>query len=473
MMEDRDYEESVPSDLSACISRFEESLISQQPVFFDVLTYEHIIAYYEQREEWKKALQVIDYALEQHPYQSYFMVKKAGLLIFFRKYKQALDLLDQAESLDPGDLSIKILRSDVYLDKKQHYRSVRIIEESISKVTDQTEKEELMLELADVYEDWDRYDMVFDTLKEVLELNRENEEALSRMWYCVELAGKQTESVDLHKKILDENPYSYLAWHNLGNAYYDLAMYEKAIEAYEFVVAINEQWDLAYRDCGDAYFRLKQYHKAIAQFEKAIEVSKPYEDLLYSIGVCYEKLKDLQGARSYYRRATNADPKYFEAFFRIGETYKKEREWEHAIHFYKKALRLKPENAQFIIALANAFYNLGEVEPLIFACQSIMALNSNRKTKSHYEKLVGYLIDLGCLEDALQLLDFASVEKGTLSSFPYLRAVCYLQAGKRKEGIAWLEEGLSNYYSRHRILYKFAPELKSDSVIASVIEQYK
>ncbi|MBS1657619.1 MAG: tetratricopeptide repeat protein [Bacteroidetes bacterium] len=472
-MEERDFDDDGPADLNACISRFEESLTRKQPVFFDVMTFEYLIAHYEQKEQWKTALEVLDYALEQHPYQSFFLIKKAGLLIYFRKYKQALDLLDQAESLDPGDVSINILRSDVYLDKKQHYRSVRIIEESIARATDQVEREELMLELADVYEDWNRYDMVFETLKAVLALNHDNEEALSRMWYCVELAGKQDESVELHKAILDENPYSYLAWHNLGNAYYDLGHFEKSIEAYEFVVAINEQWDLAYRDCGDAHFRLKQYHKAITQFEKAIEVSKPYEDLLFSIGICYEKLKDLSQARQYYRRASTSDPKYFEAFYRIGETYRKEREWEHAIHFYKKALRLKPENAQFIMALAHSFYNLGEVEPLIFACQSIMALHVNQKSKTHYEKLVGYLIDLGCLEDALQLLDFAAVEKGALSSFPYLRAVCYLQAGRRKEGIAWLEEGLSNHYSRHRILYKFAPELKGDAQIALVIEQYK
>ena len=125
------------------------------------------------------------------------------------------------------------------------------------------------------------------------------------------------------------------------------------------------------------------------------------------------------------------------------------------------------------MALAQAFYNLGEVEPFIFACQSIMALKAKQKSKSDYEKLIGYLIDLGCLEDALQLVDFASIEKGALASFPYLRAVCYFQSGNTKEGLAWLEEGLSMNYSKHRILFKFAPELKGDSMIANVIEQYK
>ncbi len=233
-MEEGDYDD-LPVDIRASVKRFEESLDNQQPVFFDVLTFEYVVNYYESGEQWKKALQVLDYAINQHPYSALFLVKKAGLFIYYRKYKQALDLLDHAETMDPGDITIQILRSDVYLEKNQHYRSERILLEAIEKCDDQLDREDLLLELADVYEDWDRYDMVFDTLKKVLELNRENEEALSRMWYCVELAGKQEESIILHKKIIDEKPYSYLAWHNLGNAYYDLGMLEKAIESYELV----------------------------------------------------------------------------------------------------------------------------------------------------------------------------------------------------------------------------------------------
>ena len=472
-MEDHEFEDELPVDIRASVARFEESLNRQEPVFFDVVTYESLINHYEQKEQWNRALEVLEYAIGQHPYQSYFLVKKAGLLIYYRKFKEALELLDQAETMDAGDISIYILRSDVYVEKNQHYRSIRIIEDAIEKTADSSDQQDLLLELADVYEDVDRYDLVFDTLKKVLDMNHENEEALSRMWYVVDLAGKQHESVALHKKIIDESPYSYLAWHNLGNAYSDLGLYEKAVEAYEFVSAINEQWDLAYRDCGDAYFRLKQYHKAIGQFLKAIEFSKPYEELLFSIGVCYEKLKDLQQARTYFRKATASDPKYSIAFFRIAETFRREKQWEQATHYYKKALRINPDHADYLVGLATAFYNLGEIEPFIFACQSVMALSAKQKTKSHYEKLIGYLIDLGCLEDALQLIDFASMEKGTLASFPYLRAVCYFQAGNRKEAVAWLEEGLNLNYSKHRVLFKFAPELKSDSVVASVIEQYK
>ncbi len=471
-MDDQE-EDNLPLDLGDSVKRFEESLTNEHPVFFDVITFEYLIQHYEANEQWDKAMKVIDYALEQHPYESLFLVKKAGLFIFYKKYKQALDLLDQAETIDPSDVTIPILRCDVHLEKNQHNHAERILQDAIEKCVDQLDREDLMLELADVYEDWDKYDMVFETLKKVLELNEENEEALSRMWYCVELAGKQQESIVLHKRIIDNHPYSYLAWHNLANAYYDLDMFDLAIEAYEFVTAINENWDLAYRDCGDAYFRLKQYPKAIEQFQKAIEFSKPYEELYFSIGFCYEKMKELNIARSFYRKAIGVEPKYSEALYRIAETFRKEKLWESAAHAYKKALRVVPENANYLLGLAQSFYNLGEIDPFIFTCQSMMALNVKHKNKTHYEKLAGYLIDLGCVEDALQLIDFAATEKGSTAAFPFMRSVCYFKLGSRKEALAWLEEGLSNHYGKHRLLFKFAPELKSDPMVASVLEQYK
>ncbi|MBX7107022.1 MAG: tetratricopeptide repeat protein [Chitinophagales bacterium] len=471
-MEDRESDESLPVDIRTSVDRFEEMVRNQDACFFDVSTFEQIVNFYEQKEQWKKAIHVMDVAIAQHPYSPWFFTKKASLLIYFKKYKQALELIDQAEAMDPSDIGLYILRSDIYLERNQHQHAVDMLEAAI-RICDAADREELYLEMADAYEDWDRYDAVFDCLKKVLEINQENEEALSRMWYCVELAGRHEESITLHNTIIDNNPYSYLAWHNLGHAYFDTGLFEKAIEAYEFVTVINESCDLAYRDCGEAYYKLKQYTKAIEQFQKAIEFSKPYEELYYSIGICYEKLREYGKSRSYYRKAISVDPKYCDAFFRIGETFRKEKAWTNAVHFYKKALRLMPDNINYLMGMAQGFYNLGEIDPFIFACQSVMALNQRYKRKSDYEKLVGYLIDLECYEDAMQLMDFAALEKGPVASYAFLRSVCLLRVGERREALAWLEEGLSAHYSKHKLLYKFAPDLREDAVVSSIVEQYK
>lgn len=117
----------------------------------------------------EKAITVLDYAIAQHPYSPWFLIKKSGLLIYFKKYKLALALLDQAETLDPSDIGIHILRSDIYMERKEHGKAVSILELAMQ-VCDDSDKEELHLEMADVYEDWDRYELVFESLKKYLRL---------------------------------------------------------------------------------------------------------------------------------------------------------------------------------------------------------------------------------------------------------------------------------------------------------------
>ena len=74
------------------------------------------------------------------------------------------------------------------------------------------------------------------------------------------------ESIRFHQTLVDRDPYNYLAWQNTGQGYFNLGLFEKAIESFGFVTAINEECDLAYRDCGEAYFQLKKYGKAIELF---------------------------------------------------------------------------------------------------------------------------------------------------------------------------------------------------------------
>src|SRR5690606_2498914 len=174
---------------------------------------------------------------------------------------------------------------------------------------------DLYLELADIYEEREMYDEVFENLNKALELEPENEEALNRMWFCVEFTERYEESILLHTKLIDDKPYSYLAWFNLAHAYSGIGLFEKAIEAFEFALAINEDYEYAYKDAADIYFKMKRYEKAAEYYLKAAEISKPYKELFVCAGECYYKMKDYVRARQYFRKATGIDPYFDIAFY--------------------------------------------------------------------------------------------------------------------------------------------------------------
>lgn len=473
MFEREDEEEHIPEEeIALSVTRFEEMMKTKVSCFFDEQTFENIIEYYQLKSFNKMALQVVDYAIEQHPYVSGFLLKKAGLLYQLRKFEQAELWLHNAELLDPSDLGIYLLRADILVVHNQHKKAVEVLEKALT-LAEKSEKEDLFLELADVYEDWDRYDLVFESLKKCLHLNYNNEEALSRMWYTVELSKKYEESLALHQQIIDKNPYSYLAWHNLGHAYFDLSLYEKAIESYEFVVAINEQCDLAYRDCGEAYFYLGNYQKAIEQFLRAIEFSKPYEELNFSIAYCYEKLKKYSEARSYYKKAVATDPKYDEAFYRVGITYKKEKEWNNALHFFKKAHKLNEENATYLMALAETYSVLQLTDEFLVMCNNILSLHAKHKKRSLYEKLSEYLLRFNFNIEAANLLDFAMMEKGFAGKLPYLKIISLYRLGEQQEAYTLFEQALQQIPNRYKTMFQIEPGLLSDNRIQQILQQHR
>lgn len=473
MNDDMEFDEEQPLNIVSAVARFEEGLSQQRPAFFDVATYESLIRYYEERQQWQQALEVADCAITHHPFSSVFLIKKAALFLLLKKFDQAEELLQQAEALDPSDVSIAILRSDLLLQGGKPQQAVAVLEAAIGSASSADDQEELLLELADLYEESDDFDRLYETLERVLRLNPRSQEALSRMWYAVELSGKYAESIRLHQEILDEDPYSYLAWHNLGNAYYDMGRYQDAIEAFGFATAINEDWDLSYRDCGDAYLQLRQYRRAIEQFQMAIQASKPYEELLSALGFCHEKLKEYEQARTYYRKVIQQDPRNHEGFFRIGETYRKQRNWNKAVQYFKRALRIQPNRADYLVALADSYSHLNNVDALVLVSHQLVALDITAKVKSHYEKVARLLLEQRCFQEAVELLDFATCERGTLASFPFLRAAALISLGRRREGLGWLELGLSRHFNKVKLFFRLCPHLRHDDAVVTLVQRYR
>jgi tetratricopeptide (TPR) repeat protein len=212
--------------------------------FLDEDSFEKIIDYFDENEELANALEAAEFAGEQYPYSSMLMLKKADLLIATRRYRDALEILDHAELLDSSNINLYILRTDAYLALDQQEKAVELLENALI-LFEGEEKVELLFELADVYDDYEEFDKIFDCLKLILEQEPNNEEALYKICFWTDFTGRNEESIKLHQQIIDEYPYNELAWFNLAAAYQGIKLYEKSIDAYKYAVTIDEKFDYA------------------------------------------------------------------------------------------------------------------------------------------------------------------------------------------------------------------------------------
>jgi tetratricopeptide (TPR) repeat protein len=354
-------------------------------LFLEEESFERIIDYYDEQEQINLALEAVNIGLDIFPFSSILLLKKADLLIATRKYTDALQILEKAELYDRSDINIYILKTDAYLALDMQEKAVSLLEEALVEFEGE-EQIELLFELADVYDDYEEFEKVFDCLKLILEQDSNNEEALYKICFWTDFTGRSEESIRLHLNIINDFPYNEIAWFNLGAAYQGLKLYEKAIDAYKYAITIDEKFDYAYRNMGDAYLRLRKYKDAIEVLEKVLELSRP-EDVIYeAIAHCFHKLGNFAQARFNYRKASHLNPDDSKLYYKMSLTYINEEQYSSAIKQLEAALRINKQSPEFNLAMGECYLQLEKFKEAIHYFGTVV--HYKPKNKKGWEALI-------------------------------------------------------------------------------------
>src|SRR5258708_2700506 len=372
--------------------------------FMEEEAFERIIDYFDDTEDLIQAIEAVEVGMEQCGYASAVMVKKADLMSATRRYQDALDILEQVEVLDSSDINLYILKTDAYLALDQPQRAASLLESALMHF-EGDERIELLFELADVYDDYEKFDKIFDCLKLILEQEPTNEDAVYKICFWTDFKGSNEESIRLHQQIIDEKPYNELAWFNLAAAYQGLKLYEKAVDAYKYALAIDEKFDYAYRNMGDAFIRLRKYREAIDALEKVLELSRP-EDVIYeAIGHCYDKLDNYAQARFYYRKASHLNPDDSKLYYKLACTYINEGQFVQAVKQLEAAMRIHTMQPEYNLAMGECKMQMGEFKEAIQFFSNVVRMRP--RNISSWEALIRCLYNAEFFDEALEQVEAA------------------------------------------------------------------
>ena len=457
-------------ELRELLRQYENLKTGKQHSFLEEDAFERIIDHYDESDELAKALEAVEFGLEQFPFSSVLMVKKADLLLASRKYSEALEILEKAELYDSNDINLYILKTDAYLALDLQPQAVELLEEALLQFTGE-ERIELLFELADVYDDYEEFEKVFDCLKLILEDDPNNEEALYKICFWTDFTGRNEESIRLHNYIINEFPYNELAWFNLGAAYQGLKLYEKAIDAYLYATTIDEKFDYAYRNMGDAYLRLRKYKDAIEVLEKVLELSRP-EDVIYeAIGHCYHKLNNYAQARFNYRKASHLNSEDSKLFYKIALTYINEESWESAIKQLESAMRIHKNVAEYNLAMGECKMQISHYKEAIQFFGNVV--RSRPKSVSGWESLIRCLFKAEFYEEAFEQSTAAlKVTEGKPLFYFYLSASLF-ELKKNKEGLIQFEIAMEKSPRQLKKFIEINPGILQNPRVVDVIARFK
>lgn len=457
-------------EIRRLVKQFQNLKAGRGNSFLEEDAFEKIIDYFDDVEDIPQALEAVELGIGQYPYSSSLHIKKADILIAVRRYQDALDVLNHAELLDANDINLYILKTDVYLALDQQEKAVELLENALSLFEGQ-ERIEMLFELADVYDDYEEFDKIFDCLRLILEQEPGNEEALYKICFWTDFTGRNEESITLHKNIIEENPYSELAWFNLGAAYQGLKLYEKSIDAYKYAVAIDEKFDYAYRNMGDAYIRLRKYRDAIESLEKVLELSRP-EDVIYeAIAHCFDRLKNYAQARFYYRKASHLNQEDSKLYYKIACTYINEGQWATGAKQLQTALQIHRLQPEYNLAMGECKMNLGEYREAIQYFSNVVA--QRPKNISSWEALIRCLYTGEYYDEALEQVAAAMNHTGDKPIFKFYLSAIYFAMGRSKEGLLQLESAMDTAPRLLKKMVSLNPAILQHQHVVDLIAKYK
>jgi len=468
-MHERPFRENA-DEIEDLLRQYEDLRAGKKSSFLEEESFEILIEYFNEKNNFLKGLEIVETALDYFPYSGDLFVRKADLLIALHHYNDALDALKQAEFYDLDNIDIYILKTDAYLALDLPQKAATLLEEALL-IFDGDDRLDLLFELSDVYDDYEEFDKVFDCLQLILDQEPANEEALYKICFWTDFTGRNEESIKLHQQIINEHPYSELAWFNLGSAYQGLKLYEKAIDAYQYAVVINDKFDYAYRNMGDAYIRLRKYKDAIEVLEKVGEITRPEDVIFEAIGHCYHKLGKFGTARFNYRKASHINSTDSKLQYKIALTYINEKNWEKAITHLEIALRIHKNFPEYNLTMGQCMLQLENYKDAVHYFS--MVVRSRPKNVRGWKALITCLYRSEYFDEAIQQCVTALKLTEGKPLIHFLYSGILFASGRSKEALVQLETGLKKSPAQVKNFVELNPAILQNSQVVDLLARYR
>ncbi len=457
-----------PNQFRSQIKRFELMVKEDQVHFIDIDEMELVTSHYMDTFQYKKAIVALNIGISQHPFSSILLLWKTQVLISQNNINEAIESLVKVEVLEPTNSEMLLLKGVINSRKKYHRDAINCFKESIANMEEPDDEPYLCL--AEEYKILDQHDLAKEMLEKALRLDPENFETIMELAMCCDIVKNFKRSIKLYNIVLDQEPYSYLNWFNLGMAYFNLGKIEKSIESFDFAIVIKDDFSSAYFSKACSLASLDEYEEAIEVYKETFKHESPESITYYSIAECYEELDDLENAFNYYKNCTTLDPLFADGWIGMSATTDFEKNAEGAVSYIRKAITLEPTCAQYWHIYAEVNSKLNYTHTALNAYRKALKLDPDSEAIwIHY---ANFLIEQKKLNDAIILIQKGVDWMPENASFYYILTSFLLIDDCIPESLYFLSIGLSLDYDLHYLVYQHIPSAKNISVARNMIDSY-
>lgn len=353
------YNDDFDEEERQLVLDFENTVLRGDHRFFDVDELEVIMDYYFEVNDVAPLERAVEYAEQLYPDSTTVMLRRAHLLIAKEQYEPAMRIIKELRRREPHNTDVAYSLGVAYSATGEHEEAVKLFMEAAE---DGWMLGRVYANIAEEYFFMENYEEAIRYYQ--LSLDTDSYDA-STLYNYLDTAIRShgvEEAVAYLNSFVGEHPYSTDGWLCLGNAYRELGLFEKAIDAYEYAIAIDKTNFHAYVELSSVLEYLGKTAEAITALLRACDYVDNRSALYRLVATVYMRADNLDMALTYYRKAVEENPDDAEALAAMALACAAADEVNMAMKYIRKALRLAPESAEVLFSAAIIYDGIDNVE---------------------------------------------------------------------------------------------------------------
>jgi tetratricopeptide (TPR) repeat protein len=158
------------------------------------------------------------------------------------------------------------------------------------------------------------------------------------------------------------NPIEAARLNNLGAAYMNQQLFEKALKSFQQAADLDPKLTIAKLNEGIALLNLQKIDDAKALLEDALKQDPGNPYAWYNLGLFAKNTGDAQAAIVAFHHVVEIDPSDADTWYFLGTAYVQAKQFPQAIDAFQHALKTNPLHASAEFGLSRAYQQSGETD---------------------------------------------------------------------------------------------------------------
>jgi tetratricopeptide (TPR) repeat protein len=158
------------------------------------------------------------------------------------------------------------------------------------------------------------------------------------------------------------NPAEAARLNNLGSAYMNQQLFEKALKAFQQAAELDPKLTMARLNEGIALLNLQKIDEAKAALEDALKRDPKNPNAWYNLGLLAKNTGDSEAAVEAFHHVVEIDANDADTWYFLGTAYVQAKQFPQAIDAFQHALQLNPLHASAEFGLSRAYQQSTDID---------------------------------------------------------------------------------------------------------------